>query len=152
MDKVARDYERFRENVPKILEQQLLNSLASQFLDGGKDLSNVEEESQSPEYCAPSVCRYYAALLFIDISGFTVLSQRLPVDELRLHINGYFKRIIDITDSFGGDVVKFAGDALFVVWPVEHNNGGTLCLNLNLCHRFFSYSSHLLDQMSMRIT
>jgi class 3 adenylate cyclase len=152
MDKVARDYERFRENVPKILEQQLLNSLASQFLDGGKDLSNVEEEHQSPEYCAPSVCRYYAALLFIDISGFTVLSQRLPVDELRLHINGYFKRIIDITDSFGGDVVKFAGDALFVVWPVEHNNGGTLCLNLNLFHLLFSYSSHFIDQMSMRTT
>lgn len=127
MDKAGRDYERFRENVPKILEYQLINSLASQFLDGGKDLSSsVDLDKQGSEFCIPSVCRYYAALLFIDISGFTVLSQRLPVDELRLHINAYFKRIIDITENFHGDVVKFAGDALFVIWPVEHDNGGKL--------------------------
>ncbi len=133
MDKAARDYERFRENVPKILEIQLINSLATQFLEGEKDLTSIDEDSQGYDYCIPSVCRYYAALLFIDISGFTVLSQRLPVDELRLHINGYFKRIIDITENYGGDVVKFAGDALFVVWPVEHNNGGNFFLIYPIC-------------------
>lgn len=124
MEKVARDYDKFRENVPKILQTQLVTSLANQFLEGDKERKGDDDEFV--EYCVPSIYRYYAALLFIDISGFTVLSQRLPVDELRTHINGYFKRIIDIVDLHGGDVVKFAGDALFVVWPIEHRNGGML--------------------------
>lgn len=67
----------------------------------------------------PSVSHFHGALLFVDISGFTVLSQRLPVDELRIQINGYFKRILDIVERHGGDVIKFAGDALFVVWQTD---------------------------------
>lgn len=143
MEKAARDYERFRENVPKILELQLINSLSTQFLEGNKDCS-IDDISQGPEHCIPSVCRYNAALLFIDISGFTVLSQRLPVDELRLHINGYFKRIIDITENFGGDVVKFAGDALFVVWPVEHINGGIIIFVIMFVLVLYSLFAFLL--------
>lgn len=130
MEKAARDYERFRENVPRILETQLIHTLSTKFLEGDGDrvYDDDEDDREADKIlCEPSVCRFYAALLFIDISGFTILSQRLPVDELRMHINGYFKRIIDIVERFEGDVVKFAGDALFVIWPVEHDSGGNEC-------------------------
>lgn len=105
--------ERFGRHVPRILGNQIIAQLVDQYL------SDMDAPSIEPEFeksCPPSIERFHAALLFVDISGFTVLSQRLPVDALRLHINAYFKKILDIIFKYGGDVVKFAGDALFIVW------------------------------------
>ncbi len=70
--------------------------------------------------CKPSIQRFYGALLFVDISGFTILSQKLSVEDLKNHINDYFTKMLDIVDRHGGDVVKFAGDALFIAFPVNH--------------------------------
>eukprot|EP01038_Epipyxis_sp_PR26KG_P009538 gene9538-12846_t len=72
--------------------------------------------------CIPSIERFHAALLFVDISGFTVLSQRLQIDDLKTHINAYFKKILDIIEKYDGEVLKFAGDALFVIWHTKTNN------------------------------
>jgi class 3 adenylate cyclase/tetratricopeptide (TPR) repeat protein len=61
-------------------------------------------------------------LLFADISGFTQLTERLsakgPVgaEELTLALNSYFGELIQIVDSYGGDVLKFAGDALVAIF------------------------------------
>ncbi|HVS31975.1 MAG TPA: adenylate/guanylate cyclase domain-containing protein [Thermoanaerobaculia bacterium] len=75
--------------------------------------------------------RMPAAALFADISGFTALSERLAtrggdgVEELTRILNTYFGRLIAAVTSHGGDVVKFAGDALLAFWPVE-NDGAAL--------------------------
>lgn len=66
-----------------------------------------------------------AAALFADISGFTSLSERLAkkggegVEELTRILNAYFGQLIAVVTSHGGDVVKFAGDALLAFWPVD---------------------------------
>ncbi len=66
-----------------------------------------------------------AALLFADISGFTALTERLAqrgpdgVEELSRLLNTSFGQILDTIESHGGDVVKFAGDALLAIWPAE---------------------------------
>ncbi len=63
-----------------------------------------------------------AAVLFADISGFTALTERLAAqgpkgaEELTQLLNTYFGQLIDIVTAHGGDVVKFAGDALLAVW------------------------------------
>ncbi len=65
------------------------------------------------------------AVLFADISGFTALSERLAtrgtdgVEELTQVLNAYFGRLIDIITAYGGDVVKFAGDALLAIFPAH---------------------------------
>ncbi len=105
--------ERFGRHVPRILGNQIIAQLVDQYMSE-LDAPNIEPEFENS--CPPSVERFHAALLFVDISGFTILSQRLPVDALRLHINAYFKKILDIIFKYGGDVIKFAGDALFIVW------------------------------------
>jgi class 3 adenylate cyclase len=66
--------------------------------------------------------RFYGALIFVDISGFTALSTRLDIESLTTHINGYFKDMLAIIESFGGDVVKFAGDAMYVIWHAKSYN------------------------------
>jgi class 3 adenylate cyclase/tetratricopeptide (TPR) repeat protein len=66
----------------------------------------------------------HAAVLFADISGFTALSERLAasgaegVEDLTRALNAYFGKLIDVITAHGGDVVKFAGDALLAFWPV----------------------------------
>jgi class 3 adenylate cyclase len=57
-----------------------------------------------------------SALVFIDISGFTKLSTILDEETLSRVINSYFEKIIGEVKAHGGDVLKFAGDALFVEW------------------------------------
>ena len=73
----------------------------------------------------PVAERFSAALLFADVSGFTKLTERLAAqgpagtEHLTQILNLYFGRIIDIVDHWGGDVVKFAGDALIALWPAH---------------------------------
>ncbi len=86
---------------PKFTRQQVISKLVTA-ADTINDLINIE--------------RFRCALLFVDISGFTVLSQELVLEELKSNINAYFKIILDTIHKYNGEVLKFAGDALFVVW------------------------------------
>ncbi|MEO8355296.1 MAG: AAA family ATPase [Chloroflexota bacterium] len=73
---------------------------------------------------APVAEDMLAAILFADISGFTLLTEKMVergpagVETLARLLNEYFGQLIDIIHEFGGDVVKFAGDAVIAVWPI----------------------------------
>jgi class 3 adenylate cyclase/tetratricopeptide (TPR) repeat protein len=85
----------------------------------------ARHHSVAPAPDRPSWRPLRAALLFADISGFTALTERLAqrgpdgVEELSRLLNTSFGQILDTIDAHGGDVVKFAGDALLAIWPVE---------------------------------
>lgn len=74
---------------------------------------------------APVAERLQAAVLFADISGFTALTERvaergpLGVEAIADLLNEYFGQLIEIVHAYGGDVVKFAGDAVVAIWPIE---------------------------------
>ena len=63
--------------------------------------------------------------LFSDISGFTKLSEafskkgRVGAEFLTFCINRYMERIINIIGANGGDIFKFVGDAIMVIWPPD---------------------------------
>lgn len=63
-----------------------------------------------------------ASLLGLDISGFTALSERLQekgklgAEELIMLIGRCYSGLIDIAARYGGDVLKFRGDALLMVF------------------------------------
>ncbi|MCB0226560.1 MAG: adenylate/guanylate cyclase domain-containing protein [Anaerolineae bacterium] len=73
----------------------------------------------------PKYRRFPAAVLFADISGFTRLSELLSragptgAEELTQLINQYFTRMIHIVQEYHGQVVKFSGDAITVVFLLE---------------------------------
>lgn len=79
--------------------------------------------ADSTPVTAPISERFTAAVLFADISGFTALTERLAqqgpagAEELTHLLNTYFGRLIDLITGHGGDIVKFAGDALIALWP-----------------------------------
>ena len=65
---------------------------------------------------APVAEEFQAAVLFADISGFTLLTERMAqmgptgVEILARILNEYFGQLIDIIHNYGGDVVKFGKD------------------------------------------
>lgn len=73
---------------------------------------------------APVSEEFQAAVLFADISGFTRLTEGLAergpqgVETLARILNEYFGQLIDIVHEYGGDVVKFAGDAVIAIWNI----------------------------------
>ena len=68
--------------------------------------------------CIPVVVN--SAMLFIDMSGYSKVSKALEKKgafALWNAVNGYLVKIIDIVVSnFGGEIIKFAGDAIVVLW------------------------------------
>jgi class 3 adenylate cyclase/tetratricopeptide (TPR) repeat protein len=67
--------------------------------------------------------RLVGALLLADLSGFMAITERLAADgpggaeELRGLLDGAFSPLLELIAGTGGDVLKFAGDALLACWP-----------------------------------
>lgn len=80
---------------------------------------------------APTSEHFLAAVLFADISGFTALTEYLAqqgpagAEELTHLLNSYFGQLIELITAHGGDVVKFAGDALIALFPAIDETGST---------------------------
>lgn len=68
------------------------------------------------------------AVLFADISGFTALGEACAKkgvrgnEELAFCINRYMEGLVKNLGKYGGDIIKFVGDALIVMWPEERSH------------------------------
>jgi adenylate cyclase len=60
-----------------------------------------------------------AAVLIFDIRGFTAISNAWPRDDVIGLLNAYFDAIADPIDRNGGEILKFMGDGLLAVFPLE---------------------------------
>ena len=66
-----------------------------------------------------------ATVLFADFSGFSRLSEQFAYDQTTILeyisdvLNDSFSQLIDTVIAHGGDVVKFAGDALIAIWMAD---------------------------------
>ena len=70
-------------------------------------------------------------VLFADISGFTNVSEACAKrgvrgnEELAFVINRYMEGRVKNFGKYGGDIIKFVGDAMIVMWPEEKLQVGT---------------------------
>src|SRR5208283_2984351 len=62
-----------------------------------------------------------AVIWLSDLRGFTSLSELLPRDELIETLNRYFGPMCDAVEANGGEVLKFIGDSLLAIFPVEQD-------------------------------
>ena len=62
-----------------------------------------------------------ATVLFIDICGFTALSEREPADVVVTLLNRYFDVMVKAIIAQGGHVDKFMGDAVMAVFRGEYH-------------------------------
>jgi class 3 adenylate cyclase len=63
-----------------------------------------------------------ATVLFIDIRGFTAMSENTPPAEVLQMLNEYYEIIVAVVFRHEGTVDKFMGDEIMVIWgaPVAH--------------------------------
>jgi adenylate cyclase len=65
-----------------------------------------------------------AAIWFCDLRGFTPLSDRLAPRAVVELLDAYFDRVAGAVTARGGEVLKFVGDAILAIFPVEAATGG----------------------------
>ena len=81
--------------------------------------------SEEPD--APRVRTVDGTLVSVDISGFTALAERLQAkgkegaEELVTRISAVFDGLISAAERHGGDVLKFRGDALLLLFAGERH-------------------------------
>lgn len=63
-----------------------------------------------------------AAIMICDLRNFTELSGRRHRDDVIDILNDYFDLIADPIESFGGEILKFIGDGLLAVFPLDRED------------------------------
>jgi class 3 adenylate cyclase/tetratricopeptide (TPR) repeat protein len=60
--------------------------------------------------------RRFVSALFVDLVGFTPLTESRDSEEVRHMLTVYFDRAREVVDRFGGVIEKYIGDAVMAVW------------------------------------
>ena len=103
----------FRSFVPVLVEY---------FYESRKESSGDLSTAAATELTEAAVSSMVGALLFVDMSGFTPLSEELSkqgsrgIELLSQHLNDYFGSMVSIIHAHHGDILKFAGDALMILF------------------------------------
>jgi adenylate cyclase len=64
-----------------------------------------------------------AAIWLSDLRGFTALSDRLPAEAIVDILNNYFDCQVSAIRAHGGEVLKYMGDGLLAVFPIDEYVG-----------------------------
>ena len=83
----------FGKYIPEQIAEQLMNS----------------DENLEPQLSVSSI-------IFIDLAGFTSLSEGLPPQAIVTLLNEYFSEIVEILEKHDGVVAQFQGDAVLAVF------------------------------------
>ncbi|MFN2509590.1 MAG: adenylate/guanylate cyclase domain-containing protein, partial [Chthoniobacterales bacterium] len=85
-----------------------------------QQLSRLEAQSDA----AASDERKTVTILFVDISGFTALSEKLDAEKVRDLINECFECLVPVVKKYDGTVDKFIGDEIMALFgaPVAHED------------------------------
>ncbi|MDZ4245881.1 MAG: adenylate/guanylate cyclase domain-containing protein, partial [Dehalococcoidia bacterium] len=80
-----------------------------------------------PDRYSSQIVPVEGSLLLADISGFTPMTEKLSeagkegAELLTNIINQYFRSMLDISRQYGGDNLKFGGDALLILFRGENH-------------------------------
>jgi adenylate cyclase len=77
------------------------------------------------------VTRIEAAILICDLRGFTAMTDRAQHGEIVGLLNRWFEAIGAAIGDYHGDILKFMGDGLLAVFPLEESRGATCDRALN---------------------
>jgi class 3 adenylate cyclase len=74
--------------------------------------------------------RRVQTILFADLEGFTVLSERLDPETLFQLLNGYLETVTQVVTGHRGIIDKFIGDGVIAFWgpPLEPRHAARACL------------------------
>jgi len=102
----------------RMTEVQAVNYLATVLLDTyvGRQSGNEVLRGKIRRGAGQSI---RAVILMTDLRRFTTLSDQLPPDELLELLNDYFDAVGQPVQRRHGEILKFIGDAMLAVFPIE---------------------------------
>ena len=129
----SRKIDYYSQFTPSLLHDTLISNIVNQFIDNinydesGVSLSKSNEQAHSINGCysmndgimKPFYHSASGVLVCLDISQFTKLSATLQIEEVEYVINETFGVLISTVHCFGGDILKFAGDAFYAFWKFD---------------------------------
>ena len=95
---------RDRERIARLFGKFLPVAIAQQLLASDDDTGNVQSHQ----------CE--ASILFVDLVGFTTLSEKIAPQRIVTILNAYFARATAIIEENGGIITQFQGDAILAVF------------------------------------
>ena len=63
-----------------------------------------------------------AALWFSDFRNFTHYTETFTLEQMLETLNQYFEIVHDCVENHGGEILRFIGDAMLIVFPVDDSN------------------------------
>ena len=93
-----------RQNVTKTFERYVAPNVVSEILKEGTDSLKLGGKTVD------------IAVLFVDIRGFTTMSERLSPEEVVFILNQYLSMTSACVDRYHGTLDKFIGDATMAFW------------------------------------
>ena len=87
--------------------------------------------------------RIHAVLWYCDLRGSTQLAERLEPHELIETLNAFFSSMGGPVEEADGDILKFIGDAILAIFPVE---------DLDYCHAVAGRALRSAEEAQRRLT
>ena len=133
--KTLGEVEKLKHSVKQSAENQVLRRYVNPALYQSFDQTD-ERPAQKIE----------ATVGFIDICGFTRLSEILDAEVMRNLVNLYFDIIAQETLRFGGAIDKYIGDAAMVVFEGVDQLARAVQMSLAVCERLLPYQSQQMAE------
>ncbi len=133
----------------RLIERETLRSTAQNVLDTyvGRNAGRHILDGQITRGSGETL---FAAIWYADLRNFTALSEALPRDALIGLLNDYFDAIAVPVQEHGGEVLKFMGDAMLAVFPVDGRcaPAGTGCPSGLACDRALDAAMDAEERMA----
>ncbi len=99
--------------------------------------------------------RKVVTVLFVDIAGFTQMSERLGSEAMLEIVNGLFDRLVPVIERYGGVIDKFIGDEIMAVFgaprAVEHHAEHALRAALEIFSALADYNRERSLELELHI-
>jgi adenylate cyclase len=88
-----------------------------------------------------------AAVLYCDLRNSTALTEALPRESYLALLNDFFERAVDPILAQGGEVLKFIGDAVLAIFPMEGDEASEEAI-VGACRRAREAAENILAQVA----
>ena len=99
------------------LLEQLKNQLSKFVPESVKRMLEQNPQATELEQCEKDV-----SAIFLDIAGYTHLSEQMEAKQLNRLLQRYFSAFLDIIHNYHGDVNETAGDGLMVIFQNDRSS------------------------------
>jgi len=128
MEKTLKHAKHLRETLQAIKENNILKMYVDEnvlnFM-GNKEFESVIMANETIE----------ATVVFIDICGFTAISENAPADTVVTMINSYFDEMVKEIMEQKGHIDKFIGDAIMAIFRGEYHLDRAIDASLAVCNK-----------------